>query len=252
MKNEKYRVMKKTILAIALLAAFSLPLSNLQAQPDTNGDNTSNESRSTWRSRTVALNFAWGFHNWSTKWYNGFSGIDGDASVRTSFNHIQLSLNYPFVSTHSFALYLGLGLDWDKYKFTGNDITFNTATDPYTFADGGDNATTSWLNTRYVILPVTFRFDLWHDWNLSLAVIPGLHWGGSHTGLRRETVTDVEETTQYDQDVNKYINPYKLDLRATLSYDWFGLYLQVPTVSTMRASAQKLYPLKFGLFFTLD
>ena len=205
-----------------------------------------------WRYRDVALNFAWGFHNWGTGMFNGFEGVDDDASIRTSFNNIHLSVNYPLVGTRHFGFYIGLGLEWDKYKFEGKEIAFNTATDPYTFVDGGDPTCTSWLNTRYVILPLTFRFDLWHDWSLTLAALPGIHWGGSHTGLRCEYKTDLEERTDYDQSVNKYINPYKLDLRATLSYENIGLYLQVPTISTLRSSSQELYPIKFGLFLTID
>lgn len=209
------------------------------------------KNRSIWRSRDVDLTFAWGFHNWGTEPLKGFSGVDGDAAIRTSFNHIQLAVNYPLVGTRHFGFYVGLGLEWDKYKFTGNDITFSTATNPYTFADGGDPTCSSWLNTRYVIVPLTFRFDLWHDWSLTLAALPGIHWSGSHTGLRREYDIDLEERTDYDQSVNKYINPYKLDLRATLSYESFGLYLQVPTMSTLRSSCQDLYPIKFGVYLTL-
>ena len=210
------------------------------------------KKKSIWRSRDVALNFAWGFHNWGTGMFNGFEGVEGDAAIRTSFNNIQLSVNYPIIGTRHFGFYVGLGLEWDKYKFEGKDITFNTATDPHTFADGGDATCTSWLNTRYVVLPLTFRFDLWHDWSLTLSALPGIHWSGSHTGLRREYTTDLEERTDYDQSVNKYITPYKLDLRATLNYEGIGLYLQVPTMSTMRSSTQDLYPIKFGIILTMD
>lgn len=209
-------------------------------------------SRSVWRHRDVALHFAWGFHNWGTSMFNGFEGVDGDAAVRTSFNNIQLSVDYPLVGTRHFGFYVGLGLEWDKYKFEGKDITFNTSTDPHTFLDGGDATCTSWLNTRYVVVPLTFRFDLWHDWSLTLSALPGIHWSGSHTGLRREYTTDLEERIDYDQSVNKYINPYKLDLRATLSYESIGLYFQVPTMSTLRSTVQDLYPIKFGLILTID
>lgn len=210
------------------------------------------KKKSIWRNRDVALNFAWGFHNWGTGMFNGFEGVEGAAAIRTSFNNIQLSVNYPLIGTRHFGFYVGLGLEWDKYKFEGKDITFNTAVEPHTFSDGGDATCTSWLNTRYVILPLTFRFDLWHDWSLTLSALPGIHWSGSHTGLRREYTTDLEERTDYDQSVNKYINPYKLDLRATLNYEGIGLYLQVPTMSTMRSSTQDLYPIKFGIILTMD
>ena len=210
------------------------------------------EKKSIWRHRDVALNFAWGFHNWGTDMFNGFEGVDGAAAIRTSFNNIQLSVNYPLIGTRHFGFYIGLGLEWDKYKFEGKDITFNTATDPHSFVDGGDPTCTSWLNTRYVVLPLTFRFDLWHDWSLTLSALPGIHWSGSHTGLRREYTTDIEEHTDYDQSINKYINPYKLDLRATLSYENIGVYFQAPTMSTFRSSVQELYPIKFGIILTLD
>ncbi len=210
------------------------------------------KSRSVWRHRDVALHFAWGFHNWGTSMFNGFEGVDGDAAVRTSFNNIQLSVDYPLVGTRHFGFYVGLGLEWDKYKFEANEVSLSTSTDPYAFSDGGDQSCTSWLNTRYVVVPLTFRFDLWHDWSLTLSALPGIHWGGSHTGLRREYDTDLEDRTERDQSINKYINPYKLDLRATLSYENIGLYFQLPTMSTFRSSVQELYPIKFGLILTLE
>lgn len=210
------------------------------------------EKKSIWRHRDVALNFAWGFHNWGTSQFNGFAGVDGPAAIRTSFNNIQLSVDYPFIGTRHFALYVGLGLEWDKYKFEAKDITFNTAVNPHGFSDGGNPSCTSWLNTRYVVLPLTLHIDLWNDWSISFSAIPGLHWGGSHTGIRRQYTSDLEDRTDYDCSINKHINPYKLDLRATLKYENFGLYFQVPTMSTFRSSVQELYPIKFGLSFTID
>lgn len=210
------------------------------------------KSRSVWRHRDVALHFAWGFHNWGSSMFNGFEGVDGDAAVRTSFNNIQLSVDYPLIGTRHFGFYVGLGLEWDKYKFEANEVSLSTSTDPYAFSDGGDQSCSSWLNTRYVVVPLTFRFDLWHDWSLTLSALPGIHWGGSHTGLRREYDTDLEDRTERDQSINKYINPYKLDLRATLSYENIGLYFQAPTMSTFRSTVQELYPIKFGLILTLE
>jgi hypothetical protein len=226
--------------------------SNLIAREGDKPDD--DKPRSIWRSRDVKLDFAWGFHNWGTTMLNGFEGVEGDAAIRTSFNHIHLSVNYPLIGTRRFATYIGLGLEWDKYKFTGHDITFNTAAEPYAFADGGDPSCTSWLNTRYVILPVSFRFDFGRggDWSLTLSAIPGIHWGGSHTGLRRERITDLEERLDRDQSVNKYINPYRLDVRLMLQYESIGLYFQMPTLSTLRSNSQELYPLKFGFALSLD
>jgi hypothetical protein len=210
------------------------------------------KKKSIWRYRDMALNFGWGFHNWGTNPINGFGGVGGPAEVSTSFNNIHLSLNYPLIGTKHFGLYLGLGLEWDKYKFEGNDITFDDSATPHTFADGGDVTCNSWLNTRYVVLPVTFHFDLNHSWYVSLAALPGLHWGSSNTGLHREYNTDLEQRSVSDKLINKYINPYKLDIRFILGYDALGLYLQVPAMSTLRSNSAELYPIKFGLMLKID
>ena len=100
------------------------------------------------------LDFAWGFHNWGTDRLNGLAGMDGDAAVRTSFNHILLTLNYPVVYSKHVALYAGLGLEWDKYKFHRGDIHFDLTAEPYHLTNGTVANSESRLLTRYVILPI--------------------------------------------------------------------------------------------------
>ncbi len=206
------------------------------------------KKRSFWRHRDVALNFAWGFHNWGTEPLKGFAGVDGPADARTSFNHVHLSVDYPLIGTRHTGLYIGLGLDWDKYKFSTPDVVF----DNLAFRSGTDGAVESRLLTRYVVVPLTLRVDLWHGWRLTLSALPGIHWSGSHTGLRREFENDQMEGLVKDQSVNKHINPYKLDLRATLNYEGIGLYFQTATLSTMRDGCEPLYPVKFGIILTQD
>jgi len=203
-----------------------------------------------WRHRDVALNFAWGFHNWGSEPLKGFAGVNGPADARTStsFNHVHLSVDYPLIGTRHTGLYIGLGLDWDKYKFSTPDVVF----DNLAFRSGTDGAVESRLLTRYVVVPLTLRVDLWHGWRLTLSALPGIHWSGSHTGLRREFEADQMEGLVKDQSVNKHINPYKLDLRATLNYEGIGLYFQAATLSTMRDGCEPLYPVKFGIILTQD
>ncbi|MBP3764127.1 MAG: hypothetical protein J6I49_09690 [Bacteroidales bacterium] len=203
-----------------------------------------------WQRRDVALDFAWGFHNWGSSMFEGFSGVDGAADVRTSFNHIHLSVNYPLLGTRHTGLYLGIGLDWDKYKFNVPEVMFDPSA--AAFAEGTDEQCSSRMLTRYVVLPVSLRIDLWHDWQLTLAALPGLHWSGSHTGIHQEYDSDSRSELHKDQSVNRFVNPYKLDLRATLTCNGFGLYFQTATMSTMKSSVQELYPVKFGIIISID
>lgn len=193
------------------------------------------------------LDFAWGFHNWSKDRFNGFAGTDDDAAVRTSFNHILLTFNYPVLTSKRVALYAGLGLEWDKYKFHRGDIHFDETAEPYHLYNGTVANSESRLLTRYVILPIEVKFDLGRHWKLGIAAIPGIHWSGSHTGLRRDITSGDDETNIKDFSVNKYINPYKLDARIAVQYHSIGIYFQASMLSAFKGSCDELFPVKFGI-----
>ena len=193
------------------------------------------------------LDFAWGFHNWGKDRFNGLAGTDGDAAVRTSFNHILLTFNYPVLYSRHVALYAGLGLEWDKYKFHRGDIHFDQTAEPYHFVNGPIANSESRLLTRYVILPIEVKFNLGRHWKLALAAIPGLHWSGSHTGLRRDITSGDDETNVKDFSVNPYIAPYKLDARISVQYRSLGVYFQTSMLPAFKDSCDELFPVKFGI-----
>jgi hypothetical protein len=193
------------------------------------------------------VDFAWGFHNWGNDRFNGLAGTDGDAAVRTSFNHILLTFNYPLLYSRHVALYGGLGLEWDKYKFHRGDIHFDQTAEPYHFVNGAVANSESRLLTRYVILPIEVKFNLGRHWKLALAAIPGLHWSGSHTGLRRDITSGDDETNVKDFSVNPYIAPYKLDARISVQYRSLGVYFQTSMLPAFKGSCEELFPVKFGI-----
>lgn len=193
------------------------------------------------------LDFAFGFHNWSKDRFNGLASTDNDAAVRTSFNHFLLTLNYPVLSFKHVALYGGLGLEWDKYKFHRGDIHFDLSAQPYHLYNGTVANSESRLLTRYVILPIEMKFDLGNHWKLGIAAIPGIHWSGSHTGLRRDIAASDNESNIKDFSVNPYINPYKLDARIAVQYRSVGVYFQTSMFSAFKDSCEELFPVKFGI-----
>lgn len=200
-------------------------------------------SRDTW---STNLDFAWGFHNWGGTPFSGLGGMDGDAAVRTSFNHILLSLSYPVVISRRVALYAGLGLEWDKYKFHSGEVLFNSSLSPHRLTLGPDDAT-SRLLTRYFIVPISLYFDLGSHWKIEIAALPGLHWSGSHTGLRRDYTEGDNERHVKDYSINRHLNPFKLDARLLVRYRAVGLYFQVATLPAFRNTCEELYPVKFGI-----
>ena len=193
------------------------------------------------------IDFAWGFHNWSKDRFDGLAGTDDDAAVRTSFNHIMLTFNYPVVSSKRVALYAGLGLEWDKYKFHRGDIHFDQTAEPYHLVNGTVANSESRLLTRYVILPIALKFDLGRHWKAEIAAIPSLHWSGSHTGLRRDITSGDDETNVKDFSINKYFNPYKIDARVSVQYRSVGVYFQASMLPAFKNSCDELFPVKFGI-----
>ena len=143
------------------------------------------------------------------------------------------------------AIYAGIGLEWDKYRFTGTYIGLSD--DATSFVDLDRDGYRTQLLTRYVEVPISVKFRLTRRWKLELAAIPGFHWSGSHTGFRRSFKTDDVAIKEKDYSVNDRINPYKLDARVVLRYRALGVYVQVPTLSTMRSDFDNLYPIKFGI-----
>lgn len=190
------------------------------------------------------LDFAWGWHNWGNAMFTGFGGADGAAEVGTTFNNIQLHLNWTIARSRWLGFYAGLGLEWDKWKFATPSVTFNTAAEPYAFADAGASSGSMLLTTRYVIVPFTVRIGDTDGVHLELSAIPGIHWNAS--GLRSKEIVGNRTETVKDRSINKHLNPYKLDFRAALYYSHFGIYAQFSTQSVFKGNCEELFPVKFG------
>ena len=104
------------------------------------------------------------------------------------------------------------------------------------------------LVTRYITLPIEFEYrdkGLLKSYKISLGVVPGLCFNTSHTGLKHELEKRGRNYQDVD-DVSKFINPYKLDVRLTFKRKWFGMFIQVPTLPLFIDTDTKVYPIKIG------
>lgn len=200
-----------------------------------------------WSSGDFRMRLAWGWHNWGNARLNGFAGVEGPAELSLSMNNEQLEFNIAIIENKWLRLDAGLGLEWNKYRFTGSEVLWNTAAEPYALTLGTDPNCQSRLKTRFVTLPVTLSIGDRDKWHIELAALPGLGWTGKNTGLRRQYGTGNGTSKEKDYTVNSSLAPYKLDVRAALMYDWIGLYVQVSTMSTFKGNCQELFPIKFGI-----
>ena len=176
--------------------------------------------------------------------FEGFGGVQGPAELTTSMNNVQLEFNHSIIQSSWLRFDAGLGLEWNKYRFTGSEVLWDATAAPNAFALGADLNCTSRLKTRYVTIPLSLSLGDRDGWHIELTALPGLGWTGKNTGLRRQYGNTNKEK---DYSVNRSLAPYKLDLRAAMMYNGFGIYFQVATLSTLRDGCQELFPVKFGI-----
>ena len=203
--------------------------------------------------------FHWAFTNWGDKYYNGLMKMESPYSLRTSFSTYQLSENYAIVMTNHFKVKVGIGYESDVYKFTDNYVsmgengvfalTDQAGIDAAIGVTGTDiNGWSTRFVTRYVTMPIELEYrDLGahSKFRMSIGVVPGLSFVGKHTGLKHE-FDQKGDNYQTIEDLSRWLNPYKLDVRVTFRRKVVGVFLQMSTVPLIIDTHTKIYPIKIG------
>lgn len=207
------------------------------------------------------FDFHWAFTNWGDQWYNGLMKMDGPYNLHTSFSSFQLSENYAVVMTKHTKLSIGIGYESDVYKFTDNYVSMDATTGAFVSQDqAGVNAVSGvsgsnlgdWSSrfvTRFVTLPIEFEYrdkGILKSFRLAVGIVPGLSFSSRHTGLKHELEQRGRNYQDAQENVSKFVNPYKLDLRLTFKRKSFGVFLQVPTLPVFIDTDTKVYPIKLG------
>ena len=212
-----------------------------------NGREPRPEKNTGWSSGDFRMRIAWGWHNWGDAVFGGFGGVEGPAELNMTMNNVQWEFNVAIVENYWLRLDAGLGFEWNRFKFTGGEVQWNTAAEPYGLVLGANPNCLSRLKTRYVTLPVTLSLGNREKWHVELAALPGLGWTGNNTGLRRQYGAGNATTKEKDYSINRSLAPYKFDVRASLMYNVIGIYAQISTISAFKGNCEELFPVKFGI-----
>ena len=209
-------------------------------------------------SRDFEANWSWGFNNWGDK---PLGGVDGDAEVSYYFMNIGLSLDYPLVNTTHFGIYAGLGVEVNRYHFrehlvcaTPTGFQQPSATYPaYATITSGTPDPNNWDSyffTGAIVVPITFSFEPWKydDLCIRLTALPGINANGY---LNQEYESHSTDLTVRDKEVGKQMNPFVLDARLSVFYGSLGLYVQMSTQKLFKSDFQDIYPVKFGLIWSI-
>lgn len=221
-----------------------------------------------WEDR-LKTNLLWGFNNWGDQWYNGLMKISGDYNLKTSFSSWQIEAPYSIVMTPHFSLHVGVGYESDIYRFTtplvncsNGGILYDAMRLDYSDYDDfvADNQLfagthlddwSSRLVTHYITLPigVEFRHDQFH---IALTALPALAINTRHTGLKHELDTRGIEALEV-KDISEFTQPYKLDVRLEVRYNWAGIFAQVATMPLFKSiNSLDLYPIKIGFMININ
>jgi len=239
----------------------SVASSSTQKNSDSRGQSTTVKRRKYSVADRTNFDFHWAFTNWGDEWYNGLMKMDGPYNLRTSFSSYQISENYAVVMTPHIKLSVGIGYESDVYKFTDNYISMDATTGAFVAQDqAGVDAVSGLLGsslgdwssrfvTRYVTLPLEFEYrdkGVFKKFRFAVGVIPGLSFSSSHTGLKHELERRGRNYQDVQEDVSKFVNPYKLDVRLTFKRKGFGVFVQFPTLPLFIDTDVKVYPIKLG------
>lgn len=207
--------------------------------------------------RDFEFNWFWGFSNWGDSPMKGFGGINGDAEVSHYFMNVGFSIDYPLVNTSHFGLYAGLGVEGNRYHFTHPLVSatptgfqISPASVTYTPNPLDPNNWDTYFHTMAMTVPITFSFEPWKydDFCIRLTAIPGIN---VYSILKQTYDSKAVDVTVSDKECSNNLNPFMLDARLTLMYDDFGLYAQMAMLPLFKDGFQDIYPVKFGLFWTI-
>ncbi|MBQ9638886.1 MAG: hypothetical protein IJV22_04950 [Bacteroidales bacterium] len=209
------------------------------------------------------LHFLWGFTNWGDSPVNGLSKLDGGYNLRTSFSSYQFEYTYSFVQRRHLLLSAGAGYESDVYKFAspyvaltpGAQGTFGEVDASGIAAAEGVSATfadaNNWntrLVARYVYIPIRVGFRTNNKVHMGISLLPGLCYNGRHTGLKHRI---EEKRSNYhqsvDNNIGKYMQPYKLDVRFDVGWENLRLFVQMACVPVLTDMDKKVYPIKVGI-----
>ncbi len=214
------------------------------------------ESNRSEAARDLELNYFWGFNNWGS---HPFGHASGDAELNYYFMNYGFSIDMPVIDRSKFGMYVGLGIDGNYYHFDSPLVTFSgtgfaaTTTPNVTMTNGTmdpDNWNT-YFSTLAITVPVTFSFEPWkYDGVcIRLSAIPGVNVVGF---LSQQYKTKAVDITSNDHQMRKQMNPFMLDTRLSVQYSDFGFYVQTATLSLFKSGVEPLYPVKFGIYWTMS
>jgi len=216
-------------------------------------DNDHERRRRRFRGHWAGIEF--GFNNWVTS-DNGMSlpadinymTLKSNKSTNFNINFAQLSLGF----TKHFGVVTGLGINWNNYKFSGNNNIAMGSDGVIEELDPGASLEKSKLATVFLTIPVLLEAQIPVDRNhLSIAAGPiGAIKLGSHTKM----VFDDGHTVKSYRDFSLNMLRYGTTVRVGYgNFQLYGTYYFTPLFQNGKGpGGYDLYPFEIGMALTFN
>jgi hypothetical protein len=196
-----------------------------------------------------------GFNNYVTSKNSLVLPDDIDYMTLHSSKSINFNINFSQLSiglTRHMGFVTGLGLNWNNYKFDGNNNIIKGPNGIIEELDPGANLDKSKLATLYLNLPVLLEIQIpVNNHHLNLAAGPiGAIKLGSHTKMVFENGQKIKANGDFS------LNMLRYGATARIGYgnvQLYGTYYKTPLFQTGKGPAgNDLHPFEIGVAFTFN
>jgi len=199
--------------------------------------------------------FEVGLNNYMTENYNmslpgsiDYMTLHSSKSVNYSFNFSQLSLGL----TRRIGIVTGLGLDWNNYRFDGDNNIQKGTDGVIGIYDPGELLKKSKLQTLYLNVPLLLEIQIPADHShLNIAAGPV---GAVKLCSKSKIIFEDGDKVESDDDFSLNLLRYGATVRVGYeNFQIYGTYYPTPLFKTGKTpGGVNLYPFEIGFAFTID
>ena len=181
---------------------------------------------------------------------SGINYMNLQSSISNNFNinFSQLSLGF----TRHFGIVTGLGINWNNYKFDGNNNIQKGNDGIIEVLNPGFDLKKSKLATIYLTLPVMLEIQIpadYHHINLAGGFIGAIKLG-SHTKMVYKDGNDVKSYGDFNLNMLRYGATVRVGYQ---NFQIYGTYYKTPLFKTgLGPGGYDLYPFEIGFALTFN
>jgi hypothetical protein len=226
---------------------------NSNESDENDQDNKGARRRSHFKGHWSGIEF--GFNNYVTSDRSmvlpsdiDYMNLQSSISNNFNINFSQLSLGF----TRHFGIVTGLGINWNNYKFDGNNNIQKGNDGMIEVLDPGFDLKKSKLATIYLTLPVMFEIQIpadYHRLNIAGGFIGAIRLD-SHTKMVFKDGNDVKSYGDFNLNMLRYGATVRVGYQ---NFQIYGTYYKTPLFKTgLGPGGYDLYPFEIGFALTFN